>query len=367
MPRYGLKRLFLLLLLPASLVTVIFASRYPDLVEKYFSTGFYAILCPALTSLSGLFPFSLAELLLIVGILVFIIVTVRSVYHAVKDKDRRGYTVYTYVANVAVFASILYAVFVFACGLNYYRAPFAQTAGLTVRESSAEELKALCSELVNDANIQSQFVASNEYGVTQLPTTDLQTAENAVKAMKSITREYPFMRGLYSAPKPVFFSKLMSFTNVTGIYSPFTFEANVNVDIPDYSIPATMCHELAHLRGFMREDEANFIAYIACRDSSNSYFVYSGTLSALSFALDSLSKTDPASCDELYNQLAEGIKRDYAAYNSYWHKYEGAVSQVSTSINNTYLKANNQSDGVHSYGRMVDLLLADYRQRHNLT
>ncbi|SDM85629.1 DUF3810 domain-containing protein [Acetanaerobacterium elongatum] len=367
MPRYGLKRLFLLLLIPASMIVILIATKNSAWVEEYFSRGLYIILCPAFTSLSGLFPFSVSELLIYGGILALIIITVRTVRNAVKDQDRRGYTVYTYVANIAVITAVLYACFVFGCGLNYYRVPFAQTAGLTVRESSPEELKALCTELVNKANTQSQYIAADENGETKLPVSDLQTADNAVAAMKSISKQYPFMRGLYSRPKPVLSSKLMSLANITGIYFPFTFEANVNVDVPDYAIPATMCHELAHQRGFMREDEANFISYMACRNSNNSYFIYSGTLSAISFAFDSLRGVDPAAYDELYGQLSEGIKQDFAAYNRYWHKYEGVVSQVSTSVNNAYLKANNQSDGVFSYGRMVDLMLAEYRQRNSLS
>lgn len=39
------------------------------------------------------------------------------------------------------------------------------------------------------------------------------------------------------------------------------------------------------------------------------------------------------------------------------------MKEISNSVNNTYLKANGQEDGVKSYGRMVDLLLAEYRSQ----
>ncbi|MFQ8979614.1 MAG: DUF3810 family protein [Waltera sp.] len=40
--------------------------------------------------------------------------------------------------------------------------------------------------------------------------------------------------------------------------------------------PATMCHELAHIRGYIYEDEANFIAFLACVESDDSTFQYAG-------------------------------------------------------------------------------------------
>ena len=44
----------------------------------------------------------------------------------------------------------------------------------------------------------------------------------------------------------------------------------------------------------------------------------------------------------------------------FWDKYEGKIDDISNEINNTYLKANGVSEGVKSYGKMVDLLLTYY-------
>ena len=48
--------------------------------------------------------------------------------------------------------------------------------------------------------------------------------------------------------------------------------------------------------------------------------------------------------------------------NPYWNRYEGKVAEVSNQMNDTYLKLNNQEEGVQSYGRAVDLMLAYYRE-----
>ena len=158
----------------------------------------------------------------------------------------------------------------------------------------------------------------------------------------------------------------MSHMQLTGEFTLFTFEANINNDAPDYSIPATMCHELAHTRGFMREDEANFIGYLACINSDSIEFQYSGVMLALIHASNRLYETDQALYRDVASTFSDGVRRDFADNNAYWAQFEGPVAEVSDAVNNAYLVMNHQSDGVKSYGRMVDLLLADYRSRHNL-
>ena len=50
--------------------------------------------------------------------------------------------------------------------------------------------------------------------------------------------------------------------------------------------------------------------------------------------------------------------KDLQENNDYWDQYEGKVAEVSNQVNDTYLKINDQKDGVQSYGRVVDLMLA---------
>ena len=44
----------------------------------------------------------------------------------------------------------------------------------------------------------------------------------------------------------MFFSRLQSMMGFTGVYFPFTGEANVNVDAPACLVPATIAHEMSH-------------------------------------------------------------------------------------------------------------------------
>ena len=140
-------------------------------------------------------------------------------------------------------------------------------------------------------------------------------------------------------------------------------EAHYNPDIPAYNQPAVLCHELSHLKGFMREDEANYIAYLACCLSEDANIRYSGLLLAYTHSINALHSADYDRFEKVRVQLCEQAELDYAYHRYYWNQFEGPVSEVADKVNDAYLKANAQQEGTRSYGRMVDLLLGEYRQQ----
>ena len=156
-------------------------------------------------------------------------------------------------------------------------------------------------------------------------------------------------------------SWILSVQHLSGIYSPFTIEANYNGDMQDYYIPFTACHELSHLRGFMQEQEANFIAYLACIGSEEAAFAYSGSLSGWTQCMNVLYRADYDAWEELREQLPAEVEVDLQLNREFWAKYDGRIAEVSNRVNDTYLKANGQKDGVESYNRMVDLIVAYYK------
>ncbi len=63
------------------------------------------------------------------------------------------------------------------------------------------------------------------------------------------------------------------------------------------------------------------------------------------------------------DSCSEGVKRDWAAERAHSKRYRTAWSKVRRHINDAYLKSQGQTEGVRSYGRTVDLLIADQRRR----
>lgn len=351
------------LLIPLGIVLVITAKQFPAVVEQVYSKNIYPLFVKSLGTVTSLLHFSLGELLIILLFISIVVLLIIVTVKLIKHKLKREYLL-KMLCKIASYTSIIFFAFIVLCGLNYYRFEFAYYSGLEVKQSSVSELASLCKELVATANEQRKQVLVDSDGITMLSGN---TSENAKLAMSNLSKQYEILFDAPILPKSVINSKAMSHMNITGIFFPFTLESNVNTDIVEYNIPATMCHELAHTRGFMREDEANFIGYLACRQSDNIDFNYSGTMLALVHSMNRLATADYESFVSISQQYSDEILLDLNANSEYWKQYEGVVAEVSSKVNDTYLKANSQTDGVQGYGRMVDLLLADYRSRHNIS
>lgn len=350
--RWYLPTILLLALIPL-------AKRFPGAVELLYARSWYPAVAYTYGAFTSLFPFSLLE----AGICLAAALTAFLLFHGLRRR-RRGPYWRAFAKWLLRAASIAVSVFMLFCGYNYYRLPLAQICGFPVRDSSVQELYGLCRELAGEANALRAGLPEDSRGVTRLSQGIFPLCRQAKSVFSGLAGKYEALPPYPIKPKPVFFSQAMSMAQITGVFCPVTFEANINADAPAYSIPAAMCHELAHTRGFMREDEANFLGYLACVNSDSPEFRYSGVMLALIHAQNRLYAADYGLFSASYEILSEGVRRDFAYNNVYWARFEGPVGDVSTAVNDAYLRLNDQSDGVQSYGRMVDLLLAEYRQRH---
>ncbi len=325
-----------------------------------YSETVYAALVETIGRIISVLPFSVAELglyLLILSIIVGIIVWVLRI---IRRKFSPAGAVLAAVRTVVFACALIFFSYTVGCGINYYRTPFSEEDGFVIQESGQEELVNLCRLLARQINEAAQEIETDSDGCLIL-TGD--APETARRAMEALGEKYDCLKGYYPRPKGLLFSRLLSVQQIEGIYSPFTLEANYNQEMPEVNIPATLCHELSHLRGFMREDEANFIAYLACLESGEPQFVYSGAILAFIHSGNALYRAGgQEEYREIYESLCETARRDMAADSAFWNQFEGPVAEVSNQVNDAYLKANSQEDGVRSYGRMVDLLLAMYRE-----
>lgn len=364
-----MKRIWLLLLFPAGYLALYFSKRSEFFAEEVMAKRVFKVLSVGISTLTGWIPFSLAELTVILAAVAAVILIVVFFVALVKNKGRRLLTFFSGVITAACIASVIYFGYVVGCGCNYYRTEIAKQCGLTLRPSEKQELYDLCCELAEEASTlrRELSVYEDENGAFKLPCSMKELGKTVRDAYIPLAKEYPILKGHYPAPKGIFFSRFFSRMELTGIFTCWTMEANFNTENSDYDIAATMAHELAHLRGFIREDEANFIACLACNASDSPIVRYSGKIMALIYCGNALAEQDMDLYGQLWQHYDAGIGRDFEAHNAYWEQFENTViSETADKVNDTYLKANDQEDGVKSYGRVVDLLLADYRKRHGL-
>lgn len=335
------------------------ARQMPGFAEWY-AVNVYPLWVGSLGRACSWLPVSLAELLVLVGASGFLIWTVFAGFFLARRRDESRFFWFKSAAFLGKLAVLLFLLFTVNCGINYHRLTFSQREGFQMEKSTVEELEALCMELTAEVNEAAAQIEIDEQGAGMIRE---RVEERAVKAMEAASHSYEELSGYYPKAKAVRNSWILSYQQLEGIYSPFTIEANYNGDMPAYKKPATICHELSHLQGFMREDEANFIAYLACRASSDPDFWYSGSMMAYVYSTNALYRADRERYWNVREELCDQANRDLKLYNEFWDGYEGKVAEVSEKVNDTYLKANAQTEGTRSYGRMVDLLLALRRQK----
>lgn len=328
--------------------------RYPEALEKYYAGSVQKAVMQGISTATGVLPFSLAEVLFVGHGIALVVVLGLLAIRLVKGGALK------LLYQAAVYLSVAYVLFMMIWGLNYSRQPLAVTMGLEVRPYAVEELYTLSALLADQANRLREGQSLDDEGVMMLSTVPGDIFSRTALGYEPLGEDYRIFQGSWGPPKAVWLSEAMLYTGITGIFMPFTGEANVNSRVPDLLLPASAMHEKAHQMGIAREDEANYAAYLACMSHPDLDFQYSGTVLALIHASNALYRDDPEAYFELREVYSEGLKKDLAAYSAFWKPYQGKVNDTADQINDTYLKTNRQTDGVKSYGRMVDLLLADF-------
>lgn len=353
-------KLLFSLLIPLGFLLSSLATKNPHITETLYSTNFFVFTNQIISNVSGIFPFSLGELIICALIIFFTLITTKSVLLLFSNKTNK----YTYIANritsLIFYCSISYFLFITLWGLNYYRLPFSTISHLKIQKSSVAQLYLLCEELVSEANELRNPLDEDKNSIMTIKGGYKNVFKRTSIGYDLASKKYSQLGGNYSSPKKVFFSEFLSYSGISGIYFPFTGEANINTSIPDCLLPSTTCHELAHQRGFAREDEANYISYLVCTFHPDMDFQYSGVQLALVHSLNALYKYDKALYNNILAKCNKNVLNDLKFVNNYWSKYDGPLEKIQSKINNAYLKANRQSDGIYSYGRMVDLLIAEY-------
>ena len=342
----------------------------------------------------GLFPFSVFEILLLLGpacLIVYCLIKFRyrqfnsrqfnSRQFKFRPQAHRSSWARTpagahfpagarFLARIRLFSIVIlyflssaFTIFVLISGINYNRESYADHIGITVQDSSIEELVLLYAMLLERAESLSNQIETDEHG--HFVANRLGMYNYARLSMSQLNDTYGGLGSFFPRAKAPMASRLvLSRFKISGIFIPWTMEAHYNGDMPATSIPFVINHELAHFAGHMREDEANFIAYLASRDSVNVDFQYSAVYSALNYVLNALNQALPSDVyAEFFNLLPDQLKRDFNYAWDYWQAFAGPAADLQERFNDAYLRLNQQEDGVQSYGRMVDLLLAYYRDQ----
>lgn len=314
----------------------------------------------ALAALTNLIPFSVAELLILLLPLLLVFLCVRG-YRKHCDSWRH---VLVYAGCILCLFCVVLILFVWGFGAGYHTPSLDERMGISREDVSARELYGTAELLREELCTLESEILFLDSGASVMPYSIDEMSEKLLSAYGAADEKYGFLTSFPSRVKPVMLSEPMSYTHITGVYTFFTGEANVNVNFPDYTIPYTAAHELAHQRGIAREDEANFVAYLVCMESDDVYLRYSATLNLYEYVVSALARADRELYRATYLALPESVLAEERAYSAFFEKYrDNVAASISQATNDAYLKGQGAEAGTKSYGMVVDLAVALYRDR----
>ena len=328
-------------------------------ISRPFSDYYTDNIFPKITSVysrfTSLFPFSVGEILLVVLVILVIALFITLIFR----KFFLWKVLPVIVAVVVVIMSL-------NCFVLYHCTPM-KVAQNTKARYELQDLSELRDFLVNKCNELSLQMPRDEEG-NVVYEGDMKAA--AKKAMLGISDRQKRLDGFYATPKALTFSGFMSQQYMQGYYFPFSMEANYNDYMYIMNKPFTMCHELAHTHGYIYEDEANFLGFLACIESGDMVFEYSGYLGVLNYVNNDFYRAVDKDEYNSHVKITELVKYDNQFLtDEAWEKVEDhaifkteTVKKAADTFIDTNLKVNGVSSGKVSYTHVVSLLLDYYNE-----
>lgn len=332
---------------------------FPAFTEKFISRGIFKIISVPIEWLIAFIPFSLTELLIIILIPAVIFILIIWIRRIIKSENKKK-ILEKGIRFTAFCLSLVWLIFMLTDGVNFSRKSVASLFDLPKREYTVNDLYTLTCFIADNTTKAREALPEDENGCAMLSVSQNKLLKLADDSYRNLKKDYPFLTTGTHRVKSASLSRLWSYTGYTGVYCPWLLEATVNTDVPRSELGHTATHEIAHTMGFARENECNFLGYLACATSNQKDFVYSGNLAAFNYLANSLYKADKDLFLEAMSHLSEGVLRDIKEKNEYWKGFEGEVMDNSQNFNDAFIKSNGDKDGVLSYGKMVELMLRYY-------
>ncbi len=326
------------------------SSAFADFFNIHISSFFRALNA----HLTGWIPFSLAEFIIISAP----VTIVCAVVTASKISMRGNRYFIRCVTGLLSVVVLIASMFVFTFGAGYRVPTIDRKLGIPREKVSAEELGATMEIVIERLNELSPYVTYMEEKGSIRPYTHEETVQLCLDSYEKLSEQHPFIQKLDAPVKQILLSDYMTYTHISGMYTFFTGEANLNTNYPYFVNVYTTAHEMAHQRGIARENEANFLAYLVCITSDDPYMQYAGYLNMYEYLASPLYSASPSLYSKTVGELNQYARYDLLCYSEFFDKYrDNVAADVSDAVNNTYLVLQG-TEGSKSYGMVVDLAVA---------
>ena len=311
-------------------------------LSDWFSLNISQYLVTTIGTFTSALPFSLFELVIIAFLIVLCAFLITLIKYIIKIKVGK---IINLALNLALTCLIIINLFISICGVSYQRSE------IELPFYKGEVTSSLVDETINyylnDYNEIVSTFSKDENGISKCPYTFEELSNKMIDECSRLD-QFDYFYKFDAKAKGTWFSPLLSELHITGVDFPFTAEANVNVHMPTIDLPFTIAHEMAHLKGVMREDDANTVALYVCITSSDPYIRYSGYFRGFSRLLEIKAYTEHKAYLEFLPLINQQI---YTDQNDYFDFYEehNLLDDVSKFFNDLYLSLNGEKEGTSSY------------------
>ncbi len=321
-----------------------FSARNPQLVESYYSKGFYPNVARTFSWISNLIPFSLWDIFWIAVILLIITGVVLVAFRRAKLS--------WLILRIAQSMAILYTLFYIVWGFNYFRPKLEIRIGWEKPKTDETVFRSILDSMILHTNSGYVQILPSDYQEI-----DLLIEESYHKNCKTLGISYP---GGTRRPKTMLFSSFFAKSGVSGYFGPFFNEVHLNYYLLPMEYPYVLAHEKAHQFGITNEAEANLAAFIVCTTSADKRLQYSGFVNLLVYFLSDAASLKDAK--DYIRKIEKPVIRDLRFQRRHWQGLQNrTLDQVQTAANNAYLKTNHIEEGVKNYNQVVGLVMSWYQ------
>lgn len=362
-PGYSLlqkiQRFYGWIILLAFVIAIKWLSFYPNLVEKYYTYGFYPVISKIQRFLFGWIPFSVGDILYAIAA-IFLIKKMWNLVRTIRRKHASRKWLLNWTKKLVLLLVFIYVIFYSFWGLNYNRKGITYQLGLDVEPYNLRDLDTIVSILQNRLNYYGDRV-DTLYRWATLDKKDY-LFKRSIQAYGIIKNTYPFLDYHPVSIKSSLYGFAGNYIGFTGYYNPFSGEGQVKTSVLLFLQPFIACHEIAHQLGYAKENEANFVGYLACRSSPDINFRYSVYFDLYSYAINEILIRDVKRGVEIQKHLHYRVLADIRDLREYFKRTRNRVAPVMTDLYDRYLRLNNQPGGIQTYNEVIQWLIA-YRKK----
>lgn len=336
------------------IILIKLAELAPTAIEFHYTYGIYPKVSALLRILFGWLPFSIGDLIYLSAI-IYLIIKIRKYILMIRNRKLHKPEVAHLFRKLFIVLSCVYIVFQLFWGLNYYRLGIAKQLELEVKPYSTADLTTLAillQEKLNHFAVEVDSVHRARLDKNKV------LFNEAIHTYSETSKQYPYLTYKHRSIKPSMYSYVGQYFGFTGYYNPISGEAQIKTSEPVFMKPFIICHEIGHQLGYAKENEANFVGYLTCKNSGNIDFNYSAYFEMTLYALSDLRHRDSLVMKELKSEWEPRVESDYREYLRYLKKNENPIEPYIMKFYNQFLKLNNQPHGNRTYNEVVAWLIA---------